>query len=170
MNTDIRERPRHSFACANYALSHDIVAVQALLGHTSVATTQNYVGVTSDVLRASVNAASIAHALPVQRQGSASGSHSLDIRFTVGPAQPTAAHDCDHQSAEKDASLHAVWSSFDTVGQKAFCEAAIQDGENFYGPAMALAEKAGNGATQYDAQQFLLEFCPDAWLIGPDRF
>lgn len=41
-------------------------------------------------------------------------------------------------SAEKDASLHAVWSSFDTVGQKAFCEAAIQDGENFYGPAMAL--------------------------------
>lgn len=73
-------------------------------------------------------------------------------------------------NAEKDASLHAVWSSFDTVGQKAFCEAAIQDGENFYGPAMALAEKAGNGATQYDAQQFLLEFCPDAWLIGPDRF
>ncbi len=73
-------------------------------------------------------------------------------------------------SAKDVASLHAVWSSFDTVGQKAFCEAAIQDGENFYGPAMAFAEKAGNGATQYDAQQFLLEFCPDAWLIGPDRF
>jgi len=33
---------RHSFACANYARNgHDIVAVQELLGHTSVATTQN---------------------------------------------------------------------------------------------------------------------------------
>ena len=42
-----------------------------LLGHTSVATTQNYVGVTSDVLRASVDAASIAHSLPGQRQGCA---------------------------------------------------------------------------------------------------
>jgi len=68
---------RHSFACANYALSHDIVAVQELLGHTSVATTQNYVGVTSDVLRASVNAASIAHALPVQRQGCAGPTVNL---------------------------------------------------------------------------------------------
>ena len=81
-----------------------------------------------------------------------------------------AAAGCGGSAEKKDASLHAVWSSFDTVGQKAFCEAAIQDGENFYGPAMAFAEKAGNGATQYDAQQFLLEFCPDAWLIGPDRF
>ena len=68
-------------------------------------------------------------------------------------------------SAEKDASLHAVWSSFDTVGQKAFCEAAIQDGENFYGPALALADRAGNGATQYDAQQFILATCPESWLM-----
>lgn len=69
---------RHSFACANYARNgHDIVAVQALLGHTSVATTQNYVGVTSDVLRASVDAASIAHGLPVQRQGCAGPTVNL---------------------------------------------------------------------------------------------
>lgn len=69
---------RHSFACANYARNgHDIVAVQALLGHTSVATTQNYVGVTSDVLRASVDAASIAHGLPAQRQGCAGPTVNL---------------------------------------------------------------------------------------------
>lgn len=69
---------RHSFACANYARNgHDIVAVQALLGHSSVATTQNYVGVTSDVLRASVDAASIAHGLPAQRQGCAGPTVNL---------------------------------------------------------------------------------------------
>ena len=55
------------------------MAVQELLGHTSVATTQNYVGVSRDVLRASVDAASIAHSLPVQRQGSAGPTVSVDI-------------------------------------------------------------------------------------------
>lgn len=70
----------------------------------------------------------------------------------------------------KDTAMQTVWNSFDTVGQKAFCEAAIQDGENFYGPARGLASKAGNGVTEYDAQQFLLQTCPDAWLLAPDRF
>lgn len=73
-------------------------------------------------------------------------------------------------NAERDAALYRVWGSFDTVTQKAFCEASIQNGDNFYGPAKGLAAKAGSGVTEHDAFQFLLEVCPDAWLVGPDRF
>ena len=64
-------RLRHTFASEAYATNgHDIIAVQRLLGHSMVATTQNYVDVPSDVLRASVEAASIAHAFPQQRDAS----------------------------------------------------------------------------------------------------
>lgn len=68
-------------------------------------------------------------------------------------------------SAEKDAALQAAWDSFGTTAQAASCKAAIQNGENFYGPALALADRAGNGATQYDAQQFILATCPESWLM-----
>lgn len=68
-------------------------------------------------------------------------------------------------SAKTDA-IESVWNSWDVIQQKASCEAAIQNGTNFYGPAQGLAAVAGNGATQYDAQSFLLERCPDAWLMG----
>ncbi len=64
------------------------------------------------------------------------------------------------------AAIQGVWASFDDVQRKAFCEAAIQNGENFYGPAQALAAKAGNGVDEHDAQQFLLDTCPDAWLMS----
>lgn len=78
---------------------------------------------------------------------------------------------CGSEAARTDA-LQSAWDSFDTVGHKAFCEATIQDGENFYGPARALAAKAGNGVTEHDAFQFLLNpgTCPNEWLFGPDRF
>lgn len=62
--------------------------------------------------------------------------------------------------------LEGVWDSLDQVAQKAFCEAAIQNGTNFYGPAQALAAKAGDGIDEHEAQQFLLDTCPDAWLMG----
>ena len=68
-------------------------------------------------------------------------------------------------SAEKDAALQRAWDSFGTGTQSLFCKAAIQDGENFYGPALSVAERAGNGATQYDAQQFILATCPESWLM-----
>ncbi len=64
------------------------------------------------------------------------------------------------------AAIQGVWASFDDVQRKAFCEAAIQNVENFYGPAQALAAKAGNGVDEHDAQQFLLDTCPDAWLMS----
>jgi len=64
------------------------------------------------------------------------------------------------------AAVQTAWDSFDDVQRKAFCEAALQNGTNYYGPAQALAAKAGDGVTQYDAQGFLLETCPDAWLMG----
>lgn len=64
--------------------------------------------------------------------------------------------------------LQKVWDSYDTVQRKALCGAAIQNGQNFYGPARGLAAVAGNGITENDAQQFLLEpsTCPDEWLNG----
>ena len=68
--------------------------------------------------------------------------------------------------AAKEDAMKSVWASWGEMGQKASCEAAIQNGTNFYGPARALAAKAGNGVTQYDAQQFMLDVCPDAWLMG----
>lgn len=66
----------------------------------------------------------------------------------------------------KTTAIQTVWNSYDEITRKAFCEAAIQNGENFYGPARGMAAQAGNGVTENDAQQFLLETCPDAWLMG----
>ena len=64
------------------------------------------------------------------------------------------------------AAMQRVWDSWDDLTRKSMCEAAIQNGTNFYGPARGLAAKAGGGVTEYDAQGFLLEVCPDAWLMG----
>ena len=41
---------RHRYATKVYAATHDLAAVQRLLGHASVATTQVYVAVADDVL------------------------------------------------------------------------------------------------------------------------
>jgi len=48
---------RHSFATRAYGVAHNLLAVQQLLGHASVATTQRYVAVEPDDLRATVLAA-----------------------------------------------------------------------------------------------------------------
>lgn len=48
---------RHRFASRAYAADHDIRAVQELLGHASVATTQIYTAVASDALRRAAGAA-----------------------------------------------------------------------------------------------------------------
>ena len=49
---------RHRFASTAYEQTHDIRAVQELLGHASVATTQIYTAVPDGALRAAVDAAS----------------------------------------------------------------------------------------------------------------
>lgn len=48
---------RHRFATVTYSETHDIRAVQELLGHASVATTQIYTAVTAETLRAVVQTA-----------------------------------------------------------------------------------------------------------------
>lgn len=57
-------RLRHTFATAAYRSRHDLLAVQQLLGHSSVATTMGYVGLDDDALRRSVDAASLAAGTP----------------------------------------------------------------------------------------------------------
>lgn len=47
---------RHSFASRGYALTHDLVSVQALLGHSSPQTTLAYIAIPSDALRCVVSA------------------------------------------------------------------------------------------------------------------
>ena len=48
---------RHRYATLAYAQSHDLRAVQRLLGHASIATTQLYVGSGLDEARAAASAA-----------------------------------------------------------------------------------------------------------------
>ena len=48
---------RHRFASQAYQGTHDLFAVQRLLGHSSVATTQVYVAISPDALMAAVEAA-----------------------------------------------------------------------------------------------------------------
>jgi integrase len=48
---------RHRFATTAYAAERDLIAVQRLLGHASVATTQRYVAPPDDALRRAVTAA-----------------------------------------------------------------------------------------------------------------
>lgn len=50
---------RHRFATVSFARDRDLLAVQRLLGHTSVATTQVYVEVPEDSLRRAVEAAAV---------------------------------------------------------------------------------------------------------------
>lgn len=47
---------RHRFASQGYALTHDLVSVQALLGHSSPQTTLAYIAIPSDALRCVVTA------------------------------------------------------------------------------------------------------------------
>lgn len=50
---------RHRFASQTYRVDHDLRAVQELLGHASVATTQIYTAVPTDSLRRAVGGASV---------------------------------------------------------------------------------------------------------------
>ena len=50
---------RHRFATAAYSAERDLLAVQRLLGHASVATTQRYAEPPRDALRKAVEAADI---------------------------------------------------------------------------------------------------------------
>jgi len=50
---------RHTFATTAYNVTHDILTVQELLGHSSVATTQDYLASDPDALRRAVVAASM---------------------------------------------------------------------------------------------------------------
>lgn len=51
---------RHRFATQAYAIDHDVLSVQQLLGHASPETTRRYVAVPADNLRRLVNAVAIA--------------------------------------------------------------------------------------------------------------
>ena len=51
---------RHWYATRAYAASHDLRAVQQLLGHASIATTQMYVATGDDAARAAASAAWVA--------------------------------------------------------------------------------------------------------------
>lgn len=53
---------RHAGATAAYRSTHNLRAVQALLGHESLATTQRYLHVELDDIRSAVNGATIHHA------------------------------------------------------------------------------------------------------------
>lgn len=48
---------RHRFATTAYSANHDILAVQRLLGHSSIATTQRYTAPPTDAMRQAINAA-----------------------------------------------------------------------------------------------------------------
>ena len=50
---------RHRFATVTHTATHDLLAVQRLLGHSSVATTQRYIAVSTDALRAVVATAQV---------------------------------------------------------------------------------------------------------------
>lgn len=57
---------RHAFATSSYAARHDVLAVQRLLGHSSVATTMGYIGLADEELTAVVTGGSL---MPRQRTG-----------------------------------------------------------------------------------------------------
>lgn len=52
---------RHRFATAAYAVDHDLRAVQELLGHASVATTQVYTAVPDGAKRRAASGAAVLH-------------------------------------------------------------------------------------------------------------
>ena len=50
---------RHRFATVTYDGTHDLIVIQQLLGHSSVATTQRYIATPPDRLRAAVAVATV---------------------------------------------------------------------------------------------------------------